>query len=305
MAPKIRVLSLGAGVQSTAVLMLAAEGAIDPIDAAIFADTGWEPRTVYDHLDRLEREVARPAGIPIHRVSSGHIRNDALDPTARFAMMPLYVKGPDGSLGMSRRQCTAEYKVAPIKAKVRELLGAPHPRPVPRGVVAEQYIGISTDEAHRANVSDVKYVEHRFPLLELDWSRARCQAYLESKGWGETPKSACIGCPFHGNRAWRRLRDEHPDEWADAVAFDASIRNGSARAIANGDDLRGQMFLHQSRVPLDQAPIDHVTSAEHRSRQADIFRLLDETAFEGAYAENDVPGCSPYACRADALGPAA
>jgi hypothetical protein len=45
---------------------------------------------VYEHLDRLEREVAGPASIPVYRVSSGNIRDDALNPAKRFASMPLW-----------------------------------------------------------------------------------------------------------------------------------------------------------------------------------------------------------------------
>jgi 3'-phosphoadenosine 5'-phosphosulfate sulfotransferase (PAPS reductase)/FAD synthetase len=85
-SPALRVLSLGAGVQSTSLLLLAAEGGLPALDAAIFADTGWEPRAVYEHLDRLEREVARPAGIPILRVSSGNIRDDALEAEAELEL---------------------------------------------------------------------------------------------------------------------------------------------------------------------------------------------------------------------------
>jgi 3'-phosphoadenosine 5'-phosphosulfate sulfotransferase (PAPS reductase)/FAD synthetase len=94
--PTLRILSLGAGVQSTTVLMLAAEGRLPKLDAAIFADTGWEPAAVYTHFDRLVREVAQPAGIPVYRVSEGNIRADALDPEHRFASMPLFVKNPGG-----------------------------------------------------------------------------------------------------------------------------------------------------------------------------------------------------------------
>jgi 3'-phosphoadenosine 5'-phosphosulfate sulfotransferase (PAPS reductase)/FAD synthetase len=82
-----RLLSLGAGVQSTTLLILAARGDLEPLDGAVFADTGWEPAAVYRHLDRIEREIAIPAGIPIHRVSVGNIRDDALDPAHRFASM--------------------------------------------------------------------------------------------------------------------------------------------------------------------------------------------------------------------------
>lgn len=91
--PDLRLLSLGAGVQSSTTLLLSAMGELPKIDAAIFADTGWEPEAVYQHLDRLEREVAEPAGIPIYRVSYGSLPEDLLDPN-RMAMIPAYTLGP-------------------------------------------------------------------------------------------------------------------------------------------------------------------------------------------------------------------
>lgn len=355
-APALRLLSLGAGVQSTALAIMAAVGDLPKLDGCIFSDTGWEPHAVYEHLDRLEREVLEPAGIPLYRVSNGHIRNDALDPGRRFASMPLFVASPprrepiyrgyapcpaqcgwqewthagtddeglvletlDGALyaepapcdtcqdagriprkvgtrevidkGMALRQCTSEYKLKPIKRQVRELLGYPHPTPVPRSVYAEQWVGISRDEFVRAKDSDVKYARHRFPLLELDMTRTDCQALLEAHGYGDTAKSACIGCPFHSNRRWREMRDRHPDEWADAVAFDRAIRNGSAHATAKGQKLRGQMYLHASLLPLDQAPIDRVT----RGERGKPGTLLDELA-EREDNDNDT-SCSPFGCR--------
>lgn len=47
----LRVLSLGAGVQSTTLALMAAHGEIEPPDCAIFADTQWEPAEVYAHLN--------------------------------------------------------------------------------------------------------------------------------------------------------------------------------------------------------------------------------------------------------------
>lgn len=288
----LRLLSLGAGVQSTALALLACEGVIEPFDAAIFADTGWEPKTVYDHLDRLA-EFTASRGLPVERVSVGNIRNDALDPEHRFASMPLFVRNPDGSGGMARRQCTSEYKLKPIKRKTRELLGYPHPTPVPKGVFVETAIGISLDEIGRAKDSDVRYMRNVFPLLDLKMTRQDCDRYNRSQGWTTVAKSACIGCPFHGNRQWRELRDQSPDEWADAVEFDAEIRNGSARANAQGQELRGSMYLHRSRVPLDQAPIDRLTHREWLATQPGLFDAVDDVHLE----EGDPDGCSPWACR--------
>lgn len=303
--PTVRVLSLGAGVQSTALLILAARGEFEPLDAAVFADTGWEPQAVYDHLERLDREVARPAGIPVYRVQVGNIRNDALNPMARFASMPLYIRNADGTDGMSRRQCTSEYKLKPLWRQVRTLLGAvPRkdgvPGRVPKGRYAEQWIGISADEAHRALDSRSNtYTRSRWPLLERGLSRADCQAINEAAGFPGVPKSACIGCPFHGNRHWREMRDQHPADFADAVDFDHAIRNGSARANAQGQPLRGQMFLHRSRLPLDIAPIDRVTRREWDDRQGDILADLSAIAVAGAMDEEgaEVHGCGPFTCR--------
>lgn len=299
--PRHRILSLGAGIQSSALLALSAEGVLPRVDYAIFADTGWEPAAVYRHLDRLEKEIAEPAGIPILRVSSGNIRKDALDPDHHFASMPLYILNKDGKPGMTRRQCTGEYKIKPIKKQVREILGFPYPARIPEGLFVEQWVGISTDEFHRAKDADVQYMRNRHPLIvDMSWSRTDCIRYLTSLGLADTPKSSCLGCPFHGNAQWRNIRDNSPSEWLDVVEFDAAIRKGNARANATGNRLLGEAFLHRSRVPLSEAPIDHVTAAEWAA-------LQQESGAAQADAEQlelgVVDGCSPWACRGSEVEP--
>jgi hypothetical protein len=247
----LRVLSLGAGVQSTTVLLMSAAGELPRLDGAIFADTGWEPRAVYRHLDRVEA-AAEAAGIAVYRVSKGHLRRDALDPAHRFASMPLHVRNQDGGKGMIRRQCTREYKLDPIRAAVRHLWQQAGRPPV------EQWIGISLDEAQRMRTSDVRYITNVYPLVDQRLTRWDCQRWLDRHGWHQVPKSACVGCPFRSNHEWRWLRDQEPDAWADAVAFDHAIRRGHQGGSA---DLLGTAYLHASLVPLDQAdlstPEDH------------------------------------------------
>lgn len=263
-------------MQSSTLLLLACDGAIPRFDYAIFADTGWEPAAVYAHLDRLE-EVAAAHHIPVIRISAGNIRNDALDPTHRFAPMPLHVRIPDGRKALGQRQCTSEYKVRPLKRAARQLLGYPHPRRVPKGVYAEQAIGISVDEWHRAKTSGVNYLTNIFPLLDVHWRRTDCISYLNQRGFPNTPKSACLGCPFHSNNIWRNIRDNDPDGWADVVAFDKAIRHGYPRATSTGTPLHGEYFLHSSCTPLDTATLDTPT----------------------ANTTDDPPGCSPWSCRGD------
>jgi hypothetical protein len=249
--PLLRVLNLGAGTQSTAVALMHLDGTLPPIDAAVFADTGWEPREVYDHLDKLRARFDE-AHVPLLEVTGGDIRADALA-DRRSASLPLHTKNPDGSKGFVRRQCTQEYKIVPIKSAILGLLAerlgieAKTWRSIPKDVYVEQVFGISTDEAVRARTPSDRWAINSYPLLDLEWRRHDTIAYLQRLGW-DAPRSACIGCPFHSDSEWRRLRDEHPAEWQDAVEFDAAIRR------ANGK-LDGEAFLHRSLLPLAEVDL--------------------------------------------------
>jgi hypothetical protein len=216
---QLRVLSFGAGVQSTTLALMAAKGEIEPSDCAIFADTGWEPRAVYDHLDWLETQLP----FPVHRVTAGDIRDSIA--TGRYEPIPWYVEG-----GIGRRQCTKVYKLYPIRRQVRAMLGGK----TPRGG-CEMQIGISTNEAHRMKPSNVQYITNTWPLIDLGLSRADCRAKLAR--WGvETPRSACCGCPFLSDADWR-LRREQP-EWAETVAL-------SHQLAASGQ------YMHRSLRTID------------------------------------------------------
>ena len=250
--PALRILSLGAGVQSSALILLARDGELERPDCAIFADTGWEPAAVYRHLDWLEREIG--GAIPIHRVSAGNIRDDILRGLGgtRTAQIPFFVRNHEGDLAMLRRGCTSEYKVDPIVRKIRELLGVARGEQVKRtwgdGVVVEQWFGISLDEVTRMRDSRLPWARNHYPLVEKRMRRSDCLAWMQKRGYPRPPKSSCIGCPYHDNALWRKMRDDQPGEWLDAVEFDGLIRRG----------LRGidcEAFLHSQLVPLDQADL--------------------------------------------------
>ncbi|MES4992568.1 hypothetical protein ACTJJ7_11745 [Phyllobacterium sp. 22229] len=279
---RLRALSLGAGVQSTTLALLAAHGEIGPIpDCAIFADTGWEPKAVYEHLEWLMSPNVLP--FPVHIVSAGNIRDQLLAAGQgnRWASIPAFAKSvtPAGSevpifdededgelvqvatrrtttgtvsIGMIRRQCTTDFKIVPIRRKVRELAGLTRKRS-PSFPVVEQWLGISTDEIIRAKPSFEAWQIKRFPLIEKRMSRQDCLAWLRRHDYPDPPKSACIGCPFHDNARWRFMRDYDQDAWDDAVAVDRVLRTG-LRGI------RGEVYLHRSCVPLDEA--DLATAAD-------------------------------------------
>jgi hypothetical protein len=257
----MRVISLGAGVQSTTLLLLAHRGELPggPVDHAIFADTGWEPANVYRHLAWLEAVST----VPIIRASAGNLRTNALDPDRRFASIPLFIVNQRGEQGKVRRQCTHEYKIEVINRQLRQLLGVgPRARIAPGTVTS--LLGLSLDEVQRMKPARERWVTIEWPLIDLRMTRHDCLLWLARQGYPIPPKSSCIGCPFHNDAHWREMRDHRPAEWEDACDFDERIRQ-----LRRPSDTRpvGDRYLHRSMRPLRE--VDLSTSAD--GGQTDMF----------------------------------
>ena len=239
-------LSLGAGVQSTALLAMSALGLYNcpRADVAIFADTQDEPQWVYEHLSELE--VWSP--IPIRRVTYGCLSDDIRRGRRKtrkgVSAIPAYTIDykHKGSLevtseGHLRRHCSTDYKLTPIAQEARRLIGRK------RGARATALIGISIDEAHRMKDAAHGWMTNRYPLVEARITREECEAIASSVGLPVPKKSACIFCPYHSNAYWRMLRNEEPDSWERAVEFDRFVRRGLP-------GVTGTAFLHSDRLPL-------------------------------------------------------
>ncbi|WP_434733747.1 hypothetical protein NL154_05605 [Rhizobium sp. YTUHZ044] len=248
----MNILSLGAGVQSTTLALMAERGDIGPKpDCAIFADTCAEPKKVYDHLTWLRSQLS----FQVHIVSAGNIVDDMTNGKTN-GRPPFHILNPNGTKGFSNRQCTQDYKIIPIQKKVRELIGLKPRQRGPKTVNVVQWIGISIDEAARMKPSRLPYVEHRWPLIELRMSRRDCLKWMEERQYPMPPKSACTFCPFHSDAMWRDMKVNDPASWAEAVTFDSLIRDN--RVL-----LRGTPFIHASLKPL--AEVD-LSTAEDRGQ---------------------------------------
>ena len=258
MSEPIHIISLGAGVQSSTMALMAAKGEITPMPvAAIFADTQDEPKSVYDWLDWLEKQLP----FPVHRVTRGSLSQQALKMRTTkdgrsftVTSIPYFTLSKDNQIGkIPHRTCTADYKIAPIMKEARRLAK------IKRGqktVGAIQWIGISLDEIYRMKPSREKWCDSRWPLIEKEMKRHDCLAWMEKNGFPKPPRSACVYCPYHSDAEWRRLKTDEPLAFERAVAFEraASIMKGLT------DNFHSKLFLHKSCKPLDE--VDFSTEEE-------------------------------------------
>ena len=263
-AEVVRVLSLGAGVQSTTVFLLAADGLIPSFDAAMFADTQEEPQAVYAHLWWLAQQAPWPTYVDSVGRLGEDLRNGRNTTGGRFAAIPAFTRAdfPGAEVGQTRRQCTKEYKTEVVgRILRRRVLGLRPRQPIPRNVMVEQCFGISADEGGRAvRIKAIVEANPRlranFPLLERRWTRRDCITYLAERVPHEVPRSACVFCPFKSDREWQRLKDDDPVGWARAVEVDAALRTSGA--VANRD-MKRPMYVHRSCQPLGEVTFHNGT----------------------------------------------
>ena len=260
----MNVLSLGAGVQSSTMALMAAHGEFDVMpDAAIFADTQAEPKEVYEWLDWLEKQLP----FPVHRVVEGNLKDDSME--IRLSkksgknyikhLIPFFIKNADPKKrdGILMRKCTADYKLKPIFKKAKELAGVPR---ACKEVKVISWIGISRDEAQRMKPSREKWAENRFPLIEKSMYRGQCIEWMKANGYPEPPRSACTFCPYHSNNEWRRLNN---NDFQKAVEFEKTIQK---LVVEKDGALNGTPFLHSSMIPLGEVDL-----SDESKKQPDMF----------------------------------
>jgi len=196
----IRTLSMGAGVQTTALLLM------DPkrYDYVIFADTGDEKEETYYYIDKYLKPFCKENDVPWITVK--HNKG--------FSLMEWCMKRKILPI-RTRRWCTMDFKVKPINRFIRTL-GATMKNPV------ICTIGISYDEAVRAHLSkyDVKYVVKEFPLIEQKITRNMCYKIIEEKGYPIPPKSGCDYCMFNKRSHFRELYKKHPERFKKIVEME-------------------------------------------------------------------------------------
>lgn len=219
------VFSCGGGVQSTACLVLAAQGII-PYRTFVFANVGdnaESPQTI-----RYIAEVLKPFAAE-HDIKWVDVRKpegaecadlyDELHRPTKGIRIPVHLPGS----GPINRDCTSGWKIRPIAKWIKAN--------VPGCTLGK---GISCDEPHRATPSRESdcYIS-AYPLIELGYHRSDCLQIARSAGLPQPPKSSCWFCPYKTTEQWTIMRRDHPELFAKAAALEKHLQ--AKRAASDKD----------------------------------------------------------------------
>jgi len=246
----MRVISYGGGVQSTALIVLAVQGRIGAVDAALFANVGDDsehPSTL-----RYVREVAVPwaaerglSVMELQRTMRDGSRRTLWQEITRQGSRAIKIPVRMSDTGApGNRSCTFDYKIAVVAKWLKE-------HGVTKTNPADVMIGISTDEYHRAN--NKKSLPHEtavYPLLDLNLDRTDCMKVIADAGLPVPPKSSCFFCPFHRLQTWREMRRDEPELFWKSVELERHINK------VRSDLDRDPVYLTDRKMPLDEAAFE-------------------------------------------------
>lgn len=255
-------------------------GVLPPLDAAIFADTGAEPADVYEWLDWLEAQVS----FPVYRVQRWPDRNlEDVEGELRVSgksgkkyvrtSVPLWTTKNGEFGGGLRRKCTKDFKIDPVQRKLREICGITGRRAGDQ-VLVRQWMGISKDEAQRMRDSREPWIHLWYPLIEsLNINRQACLEWMQAQGHPLPPRSACVFCPYHSAKEWRRLQVDDPLGYERACAFEDRIRTAfrTHDETLDADDVWLQYIVNGR--PLRDIDWTHEIATKESTGQIDLFEL--------------------------------
>lgn len=259
----MKVLSCGAGMQSTALALMSCENkmaqaqgapfphALVPVyDAIIFCDLGLEPNWVQKQVDFI-KNACEKAGIPFYIIQS-NLYQDYLQNFGRghTSDIPFWSVDESGKKAKMHRHCTVDYKITLIEKFLRhKLLGyKKYQRLKPEDMQThEMHIGFSHEERKRiSGIEQSKLFVKKYPLVDMEWERKDCYRYI-LETWGlDTKASACCFCPFHRNYFFQYIKNHAPADYQKTVAFDRMIGERQKDTA-----IRSKIYISRSRKRIE------------------------------------------------------
>jgi len=233
------ILSYGGGINSSALFFHLVDLEM-PLDLVIFADTGEELSQTYDAVNRMRKECAKRS---IEFVTVQSDKGNLYD----------YYLNHKIVMSMMKRDCTAKFKIRPIRNFLRERFGK-----------SEQftlYIGITFDEFHRIRESDVSYIVNAFPFVDSKITRQGNLDILRVHNF-VAQKSGCKGCMYNKKANWIRMLRNDPKEFERHLRLEENNKNFPKVLINGSYSLRSLKDAFENQSSLESFGADPEPSCQ-------------------------------------------
>lgn len=221
--PDFHLVCFSGGKDSTAMLLKMVENKM-PIDMVLFLDTGFEFPSMYEHIEKVEKEI----GLKITKLGPAQDFEYLL--TEHEHIKRSRSKNPEdrqllhgyGWPSMPVRWCTHELKDVPREKFLKELREKYN---------LVEYIGIAADETKRLERPRHKKGNKHYPLIEWNMTEADCLAYCKERGfdwdglYDHFHRVSCWMCPLKSLDELRKLYEYYPELWKKLEEMDNKARN--------------------------------------------------------------------------------
>jgi len=178
----MKYLSFGAGVNSTALLLLLTDTGENFEN--IFVNHGGDYPETYEYVDYLRDQGFEITEI-IPDVEGCHT---IIEYCYKYKIIPVKMW----------RWCTSKFKIRPIQKYVEK--------------PCEMMLGISYDENKKRLIeSRDKEITNSFPLVEMEITRAKCIKIIKDHGLKVPRRSGCFFCPFMNKKNAMELYRHYPE----------------------------------------------------------------------------------------------
>lgn len=234
------VVNWGFGLNSTAMILEMLNRGIKP-DLVIAADTLGEKPETYEFARIFEEYLLGDDAVAASRISvvtvtrgitkvrqSGRtVETDAKSYISLEENCLINKTLP--SIAFGYKSCSAKWKREPIEWF--EAIWPPAVKCWQAGGKVTKAIGYDFGEQRRATIRDDEKYNYWYPLIEWGFNRSDCERIVRMSGLPPVPKSACFYCPSSKKPELVKLKIEHPDLFARAVAMEENAILDSVKGL--------------------------------------------------------------------------
>lgn len=224
-------------MQSAAIAALIIQGRLPKPDLAVIVDTNREKTSTWEYLDGVLNPELAKVGVFVERVDSSQFRTcDVWSVNDETLLLPVFTN-QSGNNSKLPAYCSVEWKQRVVSRWLRSL-------EVEKSC---NWLGISRDEMSRIRTQRAKDSELRYPLIfDVPMRRQDCIGLVSEMGWPEAPRTSCWMCPNMRDREWRTMKENYPEDFANAVTLERQVRQRDPHA-----------YFHDSMTPLDQVDFEN------------------------------------------------